>query len=71
LSRDVVYFCTIAFFVAKVNDIVKIAARDDIDGFWLIRLGDIDYSKLAFETDRAALDKYRKYNLESIRANSA
>jgi ADP-ribose pyrophosphatase YjhB (NUDIX family) len=59
-SRDVQYFCTIAFFVVKVNDFSTITARDDIEAFQLIRPGEIDYDKLAFGTDRVALDEYRK-----------
>jgi NAD+ diphosphatase len=60
LSRDVLYFCTIAFFVVQANDISDIKAQDDIDAFQLIQPGRIDYDKLAFKTDRTALDRYRK-----------
>lgn len=60
LSRDVLYFCTIAFFVVRVNDISQVSARDDIDAFQLFRPGDIENDKLAFKTDRLALDGYRK-----------
>jgi ADP-ribose pyrophosphatase YjhB (NUDIX family) len=60
LSQDVVYFCAIAFYVVKVNDISNVAANDDIDAFWLIHPSDIDDNKLAFESDRVALDKYRE-----------
>jgi ADP-ribose pyrophosphatase YjhB (NUDIX family) len=59
-SRDVLYFTTIAFFVVRAPDITNITARDDIDDFQLIRPGDINYSKLAFKTDRVALERYRK-----------
>jgi len=68
LSRDVVYFCTIVFYVTNVCDINNVTARDDIDGFLFIRSNEIDYNKLAFETDRFALDKYREYKPESLRA---
>jgi ADP-ribose pyrophosphatase YjhB (NUDIX family) len=60
LSRDVVYFCSIAFFVVKVNDISHVSAHDDIDAFQLIQPGDIDHDQLAFKTDLVALDRYRK-----------
>ena len=70
LSLDVVYFCTIAFYIAKVCDITNATARDDIDGFLFIRPSEIDYNKLAFETDRVALDKYREHNPNSIRVES-
>jgi NAD+ diphosphatase len=59
-SRDVLYFTTIAFFVIRAPAIENLTARDDIDAYQLIRPGDIDYDKLAFRTDRVALDKYRK-----------
>ena len=64
LSEDVVYFCAIAFYVVKENDISNITAHDDIDAFLLIKPGDVDYDKLAFETDGAAIDKYRKLNCQ-------
>jgi ADP-ribose pyrophosphatase YjhB (NUDIX family) len=60
LSGDVVYFCAIAFYVVKVEDISNITAHDDVDAFQLIRPGDIDDKKLAFESDGVALDQYRK-----------
>ena len=59
-SRDVTYFCAIAFFVARVNDIKNITARDDIDAFQLVQPGEIDNNELAFESDRVALAEYRK-----------
>lgn len=59
LFREVIYFTTIAFFVVKANDISNISANDDIDAFLLIQPNDIDYSKLAFEADKVALDRYR------------
>jgi ADP-ribose pyrophosphatase YjhB (NUDIX family) len=59
LSREVVYFCTVAFYVVKANDISNAKAHDDIDAFLLIRPGEIYDDKLAFEGDRAAIDKYR------------
>jgi ADP-ribose pyrophosphatase YjhB (NUDIX family) len=71
LFRDVVYFCTITFYVVKVNDISNVTANDDIDAFRLIHPSDIDYNKLAFESDRVALDKYRKLNCHPITAKSA
>jgi ADP-ribose pyrophosphatase YjhB (NUDIX family) len=58
-SRDVLYFTTIAFFVVRTPGIENLTARDDIDAYQLIRPGDIDCSKLAFNTDRIALDRYR------------
>ena len=60
VSRDVVYFCSIAFFVVRVHDISKITARDDIEAFQLVRPAGIDYDRLAFKTDRIALDRYQK-----------
>ena len=57
--RDVVYFTTIAFYVVSVNDISNANANDDIDAFVLVHPKDIDYGKLAFESDRVALDRYR------------
>ena len=62
LFLDVLYFSTIAFFVVRANDISNITAKDDVDAFLFIRPNDIDYSKLAFESDRVALDKYQKLN---------
>ena len=64
LFLDVLYFSTIAFFVVRANDISNITAKDDVDAFLFIRPNDIDYSKLAFESDRVALDKYQKLNSE-------
>jgi len=71
LFRDVVYFCTIAFYVVKANDISNVTANDDIDAFLLIQPSDIDYNKLAFESDRIALDRYRKLNCLPTTAKSA
>ncbi len=64
LSRDVVYFCAVAFYVVRVDDLSNIAARDDVDAFLLIDPDDIDDEKLAFETDGAAIDEYRKLRQE-------
>jgi ADP-ribose pyrophosphatase YjhB (NUDIX family) len=58
--RDVVYFATIAFYVVSANDILNAKADDDIDAFVLVQPKDIDYGKLAFESDRVALDRYRR-----------
>jgi ADP-ribose pyrophosphatase YjhB (NUDIX family) len=71
LFRDVVYFTTIAFYVAKANDISNVAANDDIDAFRLVHPRDIDYNKLAFESDRVALDKYQKFNHHPVAIKSA
>jgi len=62
--RDVVYFATIAFYVVRANDISNAEANDDIDAFALVRPEDIDYSKLAFESDRVALDRYRRLSFK-------
>jgi ADP-ribose pyrophosphatase YjhB (NUDIX family) len=62
--RDVVYFTTIAFYVASANDISNAKANDDIDAFLLVRPKDIDYGKLAFESDRVALDTYRRRSVK-------
>jgi len=70
LSGDVVYFCTIAFYMVKVDDISKITARDDIDAFFLIQPGEIDFDKLAFMTDKAAIDKYQKLSCLLITVKS-
>jgi NAD+ diphosphatase len=59
-SGDVTYFCSIAFFVVKVNDISGIIARDDISAFWLIHPDEINERELAFASDRAALAEYCK-----------
>ena len=64
LFRDVVYFSTIAFYVVSVNDISNAKAKDDIDAFLLVQPNDINYNKLAFESDRVALDRYRRLNLK-------
>ena len=64
LFRDVVYFSTIAFYVVSANDISNAKANDDIDAFLLVQPNDIDYSKLAFESDRVALDRYRRLSLK-------
>jgi len=61
-TKDVVYFCTIAFYTVRVNDLSHITARDDIDAFVLTRLNEIDYNSLGFESDRFALEMYRKHN---------
>jgi ADP-ribose pyrophosphatase YjhB (NUDIX family) len=58
ISKNVVYFCTIAFFKTRINNIDDIIAQDDIDEFLFIRPNEIDYSKLAFDTDKFAIDKY-------------
>ena len=71
LFRDVVYFTTIAFYVVKVNDISDAKANDDVDAFQLIYPGDIRHNKLAFESDRVALDKYRKCNPSNVQAKCA
>jgi NAD+ diphosphatase len=60
-SRDVIYFCTTAFFIVKVYDISPITARDDVDTFLLIAPSDIDLEKLAFKADRVAIEKYRSF----------
>ena len=48
--------------MVRANDISNITAKDDVDAFLFIHPNDIDYSKLAFESDRVALDKYQKLN---------
>ena len=62
LFQDVVYFSAIAFYVVSVNDISNAKAQDDIDAFLLVQPNDINYSKLAFESERVALDRYRRLN---------
>lgn len=62
LAEEVVYFCTVAFYVVRVSDLSQITARDDIDAFVLVRLGEIDPANLGFESDRLALDTYRKHD---------
>jgi len=71
LSRDVVYFCAIAFYVAKVNNTINISAHDDIDDFFLVRPSEIDFDKLEFETDRIAIDKYLKRTPNDVLVKSA
>jgi NADH pyrophosphatase NudC (nudix superfamily) len=71
LFRDVVYFTCIAFYIIRVDDISGVAANDDIDAFQLVRPSDIDYSKLAFESDRDALDRYIKQDRHSTAIQSA
>jgi NAD+ diphosphatase len=61
LFRDVVYFSTIAFYVVRANDLSNARADDDIDAFFLVQLDDIDHSELAFESDRVALERYRRF----------
>jgi NAD+ diphosphatase len=60
LFREVLYFSTVAFFVAIANDISHITADDDVDAFLFIQTNDIDERMLAFESDRIALDCYRQ-----------
>jgi ADP-ribose pyrophosphatase YjhB (NUDIX family) len=59
-SGDVTYFVAIAFFVARIDDITGITARDDISSFRLVRPDEIDAHELAFDSDRAALAEYQK-----------
>jgi NAD+ diphosphatase len=59
-TRDVLYFITVAFFVIKAMDLSTITARDDVASYQLVRPGDMDFTQLAFDTDRAALDEYRR-----------
>ena len=61
LFRDVVYFSTIAFYVVDATDLSDATADDDIDAFFLVQLDQIDYGELAFESDRVALERYRKF----------
>jgi ribosomal protein S27AE len=60
LSREVLYFCSIAFFVVQVNDIAILTPGDDVEAFQLIQPGLIDHDMLAFQTDKVALERYRK-----------
>jgi NAD+ diphosphatase len=62
LFREVLYFSSVAFFVASANDISNIAANDDVDAFLLIQPNDIDDRTLAFESDKVALAEYQKSN---------
>jgi ADP-ribose pyrophosphatase YjhB (NUDIX family) len=70
LFREVIYLSTIAFFVVRVNDISKAKANDDIDAFFLVEPNDVDYGKLAFKSDKVALDRYQKLNLRGTEALS-
>ena len=67
LFRDVVYFSTIAFYVVSAHDISNAEANDDVDAFFLVRPNEIDYGKLAFESDRVALSKFGKIRKEDTR----
>lgn len=58
--REVVYCTSVAVFVAGVEDLVNAAARDDISEFLLVRPDEIDPGKIAFESHRAALRRYRE-----------
>lgn len=64
LYQDVVYFSTVAFYIVMVNDISPAKANDDIDDMLIIRPNDINYRKLAFKSDRVALDIYRGLNIK-------
>ncbi len=59
-SRGIIYFCSTAFFIVKIDDISTLSARDDVSDYLLIKASEIDLEKLAFETDRVAIEKYRK-----------
>ena len=64
LFREVVYYASIAFFVVCTDHISNVEAKDDIEAFFLIRPRDIDGSNLAFESDKVALNRYRKLDGE-------
>lgn len=61
LFRDVLYQTAVAYFVVSAPDISEARAADDIDHFELVDPDDIDRSKLAFEADLQALDRYRTW----------
>jgi len=58
--REVVYCTTIVIFVVRVEDLSNAAAGDDISDFQLERPDEIDPAKIAFESHRAALERYRE-----------
>ncbi len=57
-TGQVVYFTIVAFFVVRVEDISNVTANDDIDAFELVRPAEIDFSQLAFDSDRVAVRTY-------------
>lgn len=61
-SKDVVYFCVVAFFVAGVRNIQNIHAQDDVESYQLISPINIEKAGMAFESDLKALEKYAKFN---------
>ncbi len=56
--HGVVYFTIVAFYVVRVVDISAVTANDDIDAFELVRPAEVDFSQLAFDSDRVALKTY-------------
>lgn len=58
LFRDVLYFSTIAYFVVRLEDISAAKANDEIDAYSLVRANEIDPEKLAFQSDKIALERY-------------
>ncbi len=68
VSREVVYFCVVAFFVVRVDDIREMRAQDDVDMYQLISPEAIKPVEMAFESDLRALEKYRKLNYHGTQA---
>ena len=61
LFRDVLYQTAVAYFVVSAADTANAQAADDIDHFEFVDPDDVDRSRLAFEADRRALERYRNW----------
>jgi ADP-ribose pyrophosphatase YjhB (NUDIX family) len=59
LYRGVQYYSSVVYFVVQIDDLSQAVAGDDITSFSLVSVEEIDPGKLAFASDRVALESYQ------------